>query len=120
MSATVTIGAETFAPQQVTEYSSGRPSRNRRHPILGTDRTDYTLRPAGPRAGRLVLVFADGAEATAAREAHALAASAVLASSLHPTVNMTYVLADGGEATLDYSGDEELWRVNVDFEELVS
>lgn len=120
MTATVTIGAATFAPQQVSEYLSRRPARNRRHPILGTDRTDYTLRAAGPRAGQLVLVFADEAEAVAAREAHATAATATIASTLHSAVDMTYVLAEGGEAALSYSGDEELWRVAIDFEEVTT
>lgn len=138
----ITDGSETINPTLVLGYESERQARNVVHPILGSQESDVTLRPAGRRTGTLRLFFASGTasgyawvdgyyvpvsdgvdaaeDSKAAEDLHATGEVFTLVSDLG-TVAMSYVVPRGGR--IRRSLDEQTrrhWVVEVDFQEVTT
>lgn len=119
MATIITAGATTITADAVDGYESSRESGNRVHAIPGRPGPDASLRVAGLRTGTIRLAFASEVEADAAENTHAMARSFTLLSEDRPTVNMTYILQEGGRIsrTLEAAG---YWTVSVDFQEVTA
>lgn len=131
-------------PTLVDGFQSSRESQNLVRPILGREAPSVALRPATLRTGMLTLVFAaasvgttelviidgivqslatpsqDGESASAEAEAlHASGRKFVLTDTDRASVEMAYVVQQGGRITrsLD-SATRRVWLLTVDFQEV--
>lgn len=120
MATVITSGTDTITADAVSDYASASTSGNRVHRILGVAAPSAALRTASLRTGTLTLTFRSETESYAAEELHREGGRVFsLASAERPTVNMAYILADGGriERTLTLTGQ---WTLTVDFQEVTA
>jgi hypothetical protein len=101
VSTTITISATPYTIAVLEQYRASRRSRNTQHAILGTNEDAVALRPAGLRTGRIRALFLSAASATAAHDALCAGSTAALASTGEPSIDMNFVLADGGDASIE-------------------
>src|SRR5690606_3349788 len=96
VSTTITHPGGTITPTAVEGYAAARPVRTVIHDVIGEADTDTTFRPAGLRAGELVLVLDSADAAFAAFAALAEADGAcTLTNTDVPALDMTFVVGDG-------------------------
>lgn len=118
MSATISTASGTITPTLVTSYESGRASGSVLHELVGGGEA-VSMRTATMRTGTLELLFADEASAAAAETAHIAPGRFTLTYPERPSVEMTYVVAPGGNVGRMLEQDtRDTWRVTVDFKEV--
>lgn len=98
-------------------YSASRDSRNQLHPIVGRADVEATLRPAGLRAGTMVLLFSSRAAAFAAWEAHAGVGIFTLTDTDVPSASMAYVTQ--GTSQCELQADSATWQLSIGFQEVL-
>lgn len=117
MTTVITYTDGTITPTLVDGYTIARESRNIEHIILGRASSDFTLRPAGLRAGTLRLLFPLEADATAAEAALSTAELFSLVTDDRDGLDMSFVVVGGGvELALD-DQTRSVWIVSVTFQE---
>ncbi|MBD3941949.1 hypothetical protein IF188_09605 [Microbacterium sp. NEAU-LLC] len=119
MTTTITAtGGITINPTVVAGYQSNRRSANKVYPILGSQESDVSLRPAHRRTGTLNLWFDAETDAKAAQDAHAKALVFTFTTDEASTINMTYVVQDGGTVGCELDTDSDMWTVTVPYQEV--
>lgn len=118
--ATITWSGGTITPTQIDGYQSSRKAGAVAHPILGTNRADLTLRPAGPRVGTLTLCFLDEAAAKACEDAHGTPSTFTLTEPARPSVAMVYAVVEGEIVRTLEDVTRNAWIVTVPFYEVVA
>lgn len=114
---TITAGGTVITPTAVTEYQSTRAGGNVVHRILGRTDPDVTLRPAQLRTGTLEAIFTSEADSRAAEVAVGDAGVMQYADDVS-TVNMTFVLGEGGvQRTIHES--RAVWLLTIDYVEVL-
>lgn len=78
----------------------------------------HTLRPAGPDAGTLTLLFIDETPARDCYSAHKLAAVFAIADTTRALLNFRYVVAGELRMQLD-SATRERWLVTIPFQAVI-
>lgn len=119
--ATITSGAATISPTALTVYESQQETRSIVHTILSRPDPDITLRVAGLRRGSIELTFADVlAEATSEAARVTLAGSGICALSApdRPTIQMQFVLPEGGRIQRRQGKTGASWIVTLDYQEV--
>ena len=120
----ITAGAVTITPSLILGYESTREPRTIVHAIMGLESPDTTLRPAGLRKGRMELGFTGAtAEADSRAAETTLATPAVfsLVSSDRLTVQMSFVLPEGGSLTRALEDQTRAaWVVAFDWQEVAA
>lgn len=115
----ITHSTGTITPEVVNGFEAAREARTIVHNIIGRPDPDITFRPAGLRKGTLTLVFATGAAATAAEAALAFPQVLALSDPDVPEVGMSFVVADGDlDSKLDLD-TQEVWLLDVPFQEVL-
>ena len=108
----------TIEPVLVLGYTSRRAVRTIVHDILDRADPDVSMAPAGSRAGRLELLFADELEAETAELVLAQPAVWEFADADRSTVGMAFVVA-GGELERELVDEtRNHWIVRVPFREV--
>lgn len=108
----------TTAPTSVLGYEATRESSTRVHRLIGGG-VAAVVGIAIPRSGTLRLFYPTRADAFAALNMHARAASFALTNTDIGQVEMTYVVSEGGRVSIaldDRTGNA--WVVSVDFQEV--
>lgn len=116
MTSIITHGATVITPVEIEGYTSRRNSGNLAHPVLGSEETGVTYRPAKRRRGTLTLMFSDEVDSKAAEDEHTETGTFALTNAETSTIEMTYVVLGGIER--DFAPSEGLWRVTVDYLEV--
>lgn len=117
MTTTITHPGGTITPLLVDGYSATRASRNLEHVILGRSSSDFTLRPAALRRGELKMLFALESDAADAVTALSTPDTYTLVTDARTTLNMDFVVLDGGcQLALDEQ-TRDMWVVTVPFQE---
>lgn len=121
MSTLITASAgspATTMPTLVLGYEATRESGTRVHKLIGGG-VAAVLGMAIPRTGTLRLFYPTRADAFAALNLHARAASFTLANTDIGQVEMTYVVSEGGRVTIALDDQTRAaWVVSVDFQEV--
>ena len=121
MSAQITGGPTTIAPDAVEGYESNREGGTLVHPILG-GAPDVTLRQAQLRAGKLVLKFVSAtgeADSKTAEDSLSSAAVFTFSETSAATIGMRFVVPDSGGVRRALSAQTgRVWAVTVDFQEV--
>lgn len=118
MSTTVTINAVEYDTLLVDGYTARRVSRNAGHAILSSNDIAVTLRPAALRTGRLRVAIVDEADAVALHDALSAGFLGTLESSERPSIDMTFILATGGNASITLDDEtRDHWWVEFDYQE---
>lgn len=115
----VSSGTETLVPLLYADMSQKRESQNRVHHLL-SGRVAVTLANAAPRTGTLGFLFGSEAEAAACVAMHADGAVFQIEEPDRPTLEMTYVMAQGGAVGAEFlkDHDADLWMVRIDYQEV--
>lgn len=117
MASVIIHSTGTITPEAIDGFEASRRVRTIVHDILGRSDPDVTFRPAGLRAGKLTLVFADGAAAADAEATLRLTQVFTLTNPDVPQVGMSFVVADG-EITMSINETRKSWTVEVPFQEV--
>lgn len=120
MSTIITHSTGVITPEVVNGYEASRSVETIVHKIIGREDPDITLRPAGLRSGTLTLVFATGADASAAEAALLFPQVLTLSDTAVPEVSMSFVVGPEGQAstsTLDLES-QTVWLVELPFHEV--
>ena len=117
MTSTISDGATSITPLQVTDYKSTRQSRNILHDVQGKAFPDATAMPAGPRTGTLTFLFGNEADALRCEIMHTGTAVLTFTDSDVSSAGMTY-LADGSINRILDPQTRALWLVEVAFQEV--
>lgn len=118
MTSTITHALGTIVPTVVNGYTATRTAETVVHRIINRSEPDVTFRPAGLRTGSLRCVFATESEAKAAYGVLSDPQVFALADDDVPTVDMSFVVADGDiEISLD-PDTRRVWVVTVPFVEV--
>lgn len=113
-----TVPVSTVTPLLVDGYEATRDARTVVHEVAGKTFPDVTLRPAGSRRGRLRMLFATEADATAAYAALSAPRVFMLTEADLPGIEMRFVIAAGEMLIgLDDEGRRRWW-VEVPFVEV--
>ena len=115
--ATITHSAGTIIPTALAEYRAGRAAGTIPHPISNREDIDYTLRPFDLRAGSFRLVFGSAVDADAAFAALCTPQVLTLTSVARPGINMSFILVEGTEPTIEPGAAGET-VVTVPFQEV--
>ncbi|WP_024357804.1 hypothetical protein [Leucobacter chironomi] len=116
----VSSGPEAVEPLLWVDSSQKLKSQNRVHELL-SGRVAVTLAPPALRSGSLGLLFDSEAAAAACVELHATGSVFSLEEPDRPSLEMTYVLAEGGGIESEYLKDHtdaDLWMVRIDYQEV--
>jgi hypothetical protein len=118
MPTVITSNADTITADAVTDYTSRAESGNRVQHIIGVANPSAVLRVAGLRTGTLTLQFASETASRTAETLHATAGRVFrVVSAERPSVNMYYIMADGGGITRRLNREGH-WTLTVDFQEV--
>jgi hypothetical protein len=122
MSNTITSSAgATMAPDLVLGYATDREAGTIAHDIIGRAEPDYTLRPALSRSGTLSLWFTGEQASYDAARALAAAATFTLVSDERLTINMRFIVPEGGRISRELDDDtRDTWTVDVDYREIAA
>ncbi|NYD65983.1 hypothetical protein [Agromyces atrinae] len=105
-------------PILVVGYESTRAARAIVHEILDNTAPSVVLRAAASRSGKLRLIFDNEEDAYGAERAHAESGYWTLTDPDRPSLNMTYVVADGDIVrTLDPE-TRTIWVLEIPFVEV--
>lgn len=108
-----------ITPSQILGFKSAAESGNILHPVLGSENTDVTLRPARRRKGELQLLFTGAAaeeDSFDAENALRSTSSFTLASDDLATVGMTFTVQ--GDVRRDQSDSRKAWTVTFGYQEV--
>lgn len=116
MVSAISGGDSVIVPTLVNGFESARPVRSVVHEILNSSVDDVDLRPAGPRQGRMELLFAsDEAEVESAAAESVLVAAGVFtfADEDRPTLEgLVFIPRPGGQITRTLDPDTRaVWLV---------
>lgn len=118
MTTTITHDMGTLIPVSIEDYSASRPARSVVHTILGRSNPDITFREPGLRVGTLQCVFASQEDALAAYGVFSAPQVLALENDEIPSVDMSFVVAEGDiEITID-PDTAEFWTIAVPFVEV--
>lgn len=118
MATVITHSTGVITPEVVNGFESERETRTIVHTIIGREDPDITLRPAGLRTGTLTLVFATGAQATAAEIVLSFPQLLALADPDVPEVAMSFVVPPGRLAAKLDPESRRTWLLEVPFQEV--
>lgn len=113
---TRTSDSATTSPVLVDGYEAALSSRNVVHDLIGGD-IAVTLVTPRPRAGELVLVYDDEADAWAGFNLHSVADTFTLVSDEVTPADMMYVLDGDVRIALD-DESRAVWVVTVGYQEI--
>jgi hypothetical protein len=111
-------GTESVEPVLWLTQTQKYESQNRVHRLLN-GKIAVTLAPPAPRAGVLGLLFDTEAGALACIGVHRTGDLFQISDPEQPTLNMIYVLAEGGGLDMETLTEEaRLWIVRIDYQEV--
>lgn len=117
----ISDGATTVTPLLWVTAEQRYSSQNKIHRLM-SGRVAVTLGRTSPRAGRIGFLFDSEAAATSCIDMHRLGTVFSVQEPTRPQLDMTYVLADGGqieiEVLTDTDPDADLWMVSIDYQEV--
>lgn len=117
--ATISNGTTSLVPLLVVGRSWERPSRNRKHDILGSPVPAMSLADAGARKGTVTLLCADSAACAALEALHQASGVLTLTDTETPAYSMRYAVADGGSIRTSLDPETRVrWLLEVDFQEV--
>lgn len=118
MTATITDGTANVSPTLWLTASQSFQSANKVHRLL-SGRVAVTLGATAPRRGTLGLLFDSEAAKEACVTLHRSAALFHIADPDAPSLEMTYVLDDGGSVDVERLTDfDDAWLVRIDYQEV--
>lgn len=107
----------TTSPTLVLGYEATRDSSNKVHRLIGGG-VAAVVALGSPRHGTLRLFYPSRASAFESANMHARPATFSLTDTDLGQIEMIYVLAEGGRATVALDENRAVWVVTVDFQEL--
>lgn len=120
MTTTITVQdgtGDTTQPILITGWAPDAESGNVVHRLLAPGTIAVTLVGDIPRSGNLTLLYADDAEAEAARLLFGRASAFTLTDSERPVVNMTFV-RQGVLTPAIHDEVRDVWEFTVGFQEI--
>lgn len=114
----ISDGTNTITPDMWITSDQAYESQNRTHKLL-SGRVAVTLGAVAPRSGKLGLLFTSEEAAAACVDLHRNGTVFQIEEPTRPTLNMYYVLNEGGAITFEVVPEHDFYLVGIEYQEVI-